>query len=87
MKHKITIITENKPGVLYRIADLFLRRRINIESLSVKEFDAQAHLSRFTIHINCDKDAATRLAHQIKRIVEVRLVKHAVHSSDIVKVI
>ncbi|PIQ91468.1 MAG: acetolactate synthase small subunit, partial [Parcubacteria group bacterium CG11_big_fil_rev_8_21_14_0_20_39_22] len=35
--YTITIFTENTPGVLYRIADLFLRRKINIESLTVSE--------------------------------------------------
>lgn len=71
MKYKITTITENKPGVLYRIADLFLRRRINIDSLSVREIDTAAHLSQFNIEVDCDKDIVPKIVNQIRRIIEV----------------
>jgi len=75
MKYKLIIITENKPGGLYRIADLFLRRRINIESLSVRETDSEAHLSRFAIEVECDGDIAIKISHQVARIVEVKSIE------------
>ena len=46
--YTITAFTENTPGVLYRIADLFLRRKINIESLTVSEVKNEDQ-SQFTI--------------------------------------
>lgn len=71
MKYTITATTENKPGVLYRIADLFLRRQINIESLAVHEVDAERHLSRFTIDIDTSAEKAELTMRQMERIVEV----------------
>lgn len=74
MKHTIIAFTENKPGVLYRIADLFLRRSINIESLFVAEVDSLKHLSRFIIDVDASPERAQLIVHQMERIVEVRRV-------------
>jgi len=51
MKYVLTIKSENAPGTLYRIAGLLLRKKINIESLHVKEVDRKKHISHFTIEI------------------------------------
>lgn len=66
----ITIYSENKPGVLYRISNLFLRRKINIESLTVSEIKAQ-NLSRFTIVVKQDQELIKKIAKQLERIIEV----------------
>src|SRR4029077_1768596 len=68
--YTIILFTENTPGVLYRIADLFLRRKVNIESLTVSEMDEQ-HLSRFTIVVRADKDIVEKIVKQLYRIIEV----------------
>lgn len=72
MKQNYTIIaiTENKPGVLYRIADLFLRRKINIESLTVTEIETKG-ISRFTIVVKTDKSLVEKIVKQLYRIIEV----------------
>ncbi len=68
--YTIIVFTENKPGILYRIADLFLRRKINIESLTVSE--VQTHgLSRFTIVVKTDKSTVEKLVKQFYKIIEV----------------
>ena len=66
----ITIFTHNKPGVLYKIANLFLRRKINIESLTVSEIKTQ-NLSRFTIVVKKDPVVIDKIVKQLKRIIEV----------------
>jgi len=66
----LTAITENSPGVLHRITDLFTRRKINIESLSVSETEKKG-VSRFTIVVKTEKDLAEKVVKQIKRVVEV----------------
>jgi acetolactate synthase-1/3 small subunit len=66
----IIVITENKPGVLYRIADIFLKRKINIESLSVSETE-QKGLSQFTILIKTEKETLEKMLRQIGKIIEV----------------
>lgn len=68
--YTIIIFTENKPGVLYRIADLFLRRKINIESLTVSEVEEKM-LSRFTIVVKADERIIERVVKQLYRIIEV----------------
>lgn len=68
--HTVTVLSENKPGVLYRIADIFLRRKINVESLYVHETEKKG-ISRFVIVVACDTYILERVILQIKRIVEV----------------
>ncbi len=70
MQYTIIAFTENKPGVLYRIADLFLRRKINIESLTVSETERQG-ISRFTIVVRRDQETIEKVVKQLYRIVEV----------------
>lgn len=68
--YTIIIFTENKPGVLYRIADLFLRRKINIESLTVSEIETKG-LSRFTVVVKVDSHIVEKVVKQLYRIIEV----------------
>lgn len=68
--YTIIIFTENKPGVLYRIADAFLKRKINIESLTVSEIEAQK-MSRFTIRVKGTKLDIEKISKQLYKIIEV----------------
>ncbi len=69
-QYTIIIFTDNKPGVLYRIADLFLRRKINIESLTVSEIETKG-LSRFTVVVKTDSHIIEKIVKQLYRIIEV----------------
>jgi len=66
----ITILTENKPGVLFRISDLFLRRKVNIESLNVSETETHG-ISKFVIVVNSNEALVEKTKKQIQRIIEV----------------
>ncbi len=67
---KFIVLSENKPGVLYRIADIFLRRKINIQELCVKEIED--NLSRFRILADLDDEKQAEIVRrQIERIIEV----------------
>jgi len=72
-RYTITAIAENKPGVLYRIADLLLRRKINIESLTVSEIEHKG-MSRFTIVIDAERDLVEKVGKQLYRIIEMTKV-------------
>ncbi len=71
-KKRYTIIafTENTPGVLYRVSNLFLRRKVNIESLTVSETEKPG-LSRFTIVVESTKNNVDKVIKQLYRIIEV----------------
>lgn len=83
MLYTIIVFSENKPGVLYRIADLFLRRRINIESLTVSD-TGDSKLSRFTITVSADGTLVEKIVKQIYRIIEVVKVVDAVDEQLVV---
>ncbi len=66
----ITVYTENQVGLLNRIAIIFSRRKINIESLNTSPSEAEG-IHRFTIVINEDEDVVRKLCRQIEKQVEV----------------
>jgi len=66
----ITVYTENQVGLLNRIAIIFSRRKINIESLNVSPSEAEG-IHRFTIVISETEDVVRKLCLQIEKQVEV----------------
>ena len=66
----ITVYTENHIGLLVRIATMFSRRKINIESLNTSPSEAEG-IHRFTIVIHETEDVVRKLARQIEKQVEV----------------
>lgn len=66
----ITVYTENHIGLLNRIAIMFSRRKINIESLNTSPSEVEG-IHRFTIVINEVEDVVRKLVRQIEKQVEV----------------
>ncbi|WP_276485012.1 acetolactate synthase small subunit [Paraflavitalea pollutisoli] len=66
----VTVYTENQIGLLNRIAIMFSRRKINIESLNTSPSEVEG-IHRFTIVINETEDVVRKLARQIEKQVEV----------------
>ncbi len=69
-EYTITVYTENQVGLLNRIAIIFSRRKINIESLNVSPSEAEG-IHRFTIVINETEDVVRKLCRQIEKQIEV----------------
>src|ERR1700749_481415 len=69
-EYTITVYTENQIGLLNRIAIIFSRRKINIESLNTSPSEIDS-VHRFTIVINETEDVVKKLARQIEKQVEV----------------
>ena len=69
-EYTITVYTENQIGLLNRIAIIFSRRKINIESLNTSPSEVDS-VHRFTIVINETEDVVRKLCRQIERQVEV----------------
>ncbi len=66
----ITVYTENQVGLLNRIAIIFSRRKINIDSLNVSPSEVES-IHRFTIVINETEEVVRKLCLQIEKQVEV----------------
>jgi acetolactate synthase-1/3 small subunit len=69
-KHIISLMVENKPGVLARIAGLFSRRGFNIDSLAVGPTE-HPEISRMTIVVNVEESPLEQVTKQLNKLVEV----------------
>lgn len=70
MYHTIVVLVEDKPGVLNRVASLFRRKAINIDSLTVGHTE-QEGISRMTIVVNGDEISVERLTAYLYKLVNV----------------
>src|SRR5688500_18137354 len=68
--HTLSVLVENKPGVLARIAGLFSRRGFNIESLAVGPTE-HSEVSRMTIVVNVDESPLEQVTKQLNKLIEV----------------
>jgi acetolactate synthase I/III small subunit len=73
-KHVLSILVENKPGVLARIAGLFARRGFNIDSLAVGPTDDES-MSRITLTVDGAAhpiDQVTKQLHKLVHVIKIR---------------
>jgi acetolactate synthase I/III small subunit len=73
-RHTISVLVDNEAGVLARVIGLFSGRGYNIESLTVAEVDATAHLSRITIVTSGTAMIIEQIKNQLNRLVPVHTV-------------
>lgn len=66
----LSVLVENKPGVLARVASLFARRGFNIESLAVGPTE-DPQLSRMTIVVSVDTHPLEQVTKQLNKLVNV----------------
>ena len=69
-RHTLSVLVENKPGVLARIAGLFSRRGFNIDSLAVGPTE-HPDISRITIVVSVDALPLEQVTKQLNKLVEV----------------
>src|SRR3954466_8513321 len=69
-RHTLSVLVENKPGVLARIASLFSRRGFNIDSLAVGPTE-DPEISRMTIVVNVDELPLEQVTKQLNKLVNV----------------
>jgi acetolactate synthase-1/3 small subunit len=73
-RHILSLLVENKPGVLARIAGLFARRGFNIDSLAVGPTD-DTTISRLTLTVdgaNHPIDQVTKQLHKLVNVIKIR---------------
>jgi acetolactate synthase I/III small subunit len=69
-RHTLSVLVENKPGVLVRIAGLFARRGFNIDALAVGPTEHD-EVSRMTIVVNCAEHPLEQVTKQLNKLVNV----------------
>ncbi len=70
MKHTLSVLVENKPGVLARISGLFSARGFNIDSLAVGETEDPT-VSRMTIVVDAkDERILEQIIKQLRRLID-----------------
>jgi acetolactate synthase-1/3 small subunit len=69
MKHTISVIVENKPGVLSRVSGLFSRRGFNIESLAVGTTE-DPKMSRMTIVVEGNEQELEQITKQLYKLID-----------------
>lgn len=70
MKHTLSVLVENKPGVLARVAGLFSRRGFNIESLAVAITD-RPEVSRMTVVVDVEEHSLEQVHKQLNKLINV----------------
>jgi acetolactate synthase-1/3 small subunit len=68
--HTLSVLVENSPGVLARVAGLFSRRAYNIDSLAVGPTE-NPDISRMTIVINVESHSLEQVIRQLDKLVNV----------------
>ena len=74
-RHTLSVLVDNEPGILARIAGLFSARGFNIESLTVSETEHEKGLSRITLVTVATPKVLLQIKLQLERLVPV----HKVH--------
>jgi acetolactate synthase-1/3 small subunit len=69
-RHTLSVLVENKPGVLARIAGLFSRREFNIDSLAVGPTE-HPDVSRMTIVVNAEDSPLEQVTKQLNKLINV----------------
>ena len=70
MKHILSVLVENKPGVLSRVTGLVSRRGFNIDSLTVAPTE-DTTMSRMTIIVDADEVGYEQITKQLHKLVSV----------------
>ncbi len=69
-KHTLSVLVENRPGVLSRVAGLFSRRGFNIDSLAVGPTEV-LDVSRMTIVLDADAQPLEQVTKQLNKLIHV----------------
>jgi len=69
-KHTLSVLVENKPGVLARVSGLFSRRAFNIHSLAVGPTE-HPEISRITVVVDVDELPLEQVTKQLTKLVHV----------------
>jgi len=84
MKTTLSVLVENHPGVLFRIAGLFSRRGFNIDSLAVGTTE-NPEISRITIVVEGDEYIVEQVKKQLNKLVDVIKVSKIIPEDSVTR--
>jgi len=70
MQHVLSVLVQNHPGILAKVAGLFSRRGFNIDSLAVGTSERPG-TSRMTIVVNGDDNTVDQVVRQLDKLIDV----------------
>ena len=81
-RHTLSVLVEDKPGVLTRVAGLFARRAFNIHSLAVGPTEVDG-VSRITVVVDAEGDLLEQMTKQLNKLVNVIKIVELVPESSV----
>jgi acetolactate synthase I/III small subunit len=82
LTHTLSVLVENKPGVLTRIAGMFARRNYNIHSLAVGPTDDE-RVSRLTLVVGAEAVQLEQIIKQLNKLVHVLKIVELEHGEAV----
>jgi acetolactate synthase I/III small subunit len=82
LTHTLSVLVENKPGVLTRIAGMFARRNYNIHSLAVGPTD-DGRVSRLTLVVGAEAVQLEQIVKQLNKLVHVLKIVELEHGESV----
>ncbi len=81
-RHTLSVLVENKPGVLTRVAGLFARRSFNIHSLAVGPTE-HPEISRITVVVDVEGGPLEQVTKQLNKLINVIKIVELEQSSSV----
>jgi acetolactate synthase I/III small subunit len=81
-KHTLSVLVENHPGVLSRVAGLFSRRGFNIDSLAVGVTENK-DISRMTIIVDGDDYTVEQVSKQLNKLIDIIKIKQLIRGESV----
>ncbi|MEX5300779.1 acetolactate synthase small subunit [Kocuria sabuli] len=81
-RHTLSVLVEDKPGVLTRVAGLFARRAFNIDSLAVGPTELDG-VSRITVVVDAEGELLEQVTKQLNKLINVIKIVELVPDSSV----
>lgn len=81
-RHTLSVLVEDKPGVLTRVAGLFARRAFNIDSLAVGPTELDG-VSRITVVVDAEGELLEQVTKQLNKLINVIKIVELIPDSSV----
>lgn len=82
--HILSVLVEDKPGVMQRVSGLFRKRNFNIDSITVGHSEKKG-ISRITLAVQGDQQTMEQVMKQLNKLIEVQKVSHLSRDDSVIR--